>query len=84
MGPLTGFEFDVVGDFRGGNVQDDGVVGLDDWIRVTDGAAVVGDQEWNVLGAQLGLLHFAQFVLRDRETQLAFVTRARNNNKNPT
>lgn len=54
----------MVGDLRGGNVQDDGVVSLDDWIRVTDGAAVVGDQEWNVLGAQLGLLHFAQFVLR--------------------
>lgn len=59
---IARIEFNVIGDFRGGNVQLDGIVGLDDWIRVADGATVVCDQEWNTLGTQLCLLDLAQFV----------------------
>lgn len=53
----------MVGDLCGCNVQLDGVVGLNDWIWVTDGAAIVCYQEWNVFSTQLYFLDFAQLVL---------------------
>lgn len=53
----------MVGDFGSGDVQLDGVVSLDVWVWVTNGAAIVCDQEWNVLSTHLGLLNLAQLVL---------------------
>lgn len=53
----------MIGDLGGGNVQLNGVVGLDDWIGVPDGATIVCYQEWDTLGSQLGLLDLAQLVL---------------------
>lgn len=60
---VAGIELDVIGDLGCGNVQLDGVISLDDWIRVTDGATIVCHQEWHVLRAQCGLLDLAQLVL---------------------
>lgn len=61
---LTGIEFDVVGDFAGGNINLYGIVSLDQRIGITDGATVVGNNEWYTLGTQLGLADLAQFVLK--------------------
>lgn len=68
---LTGFEFDVIGNFGGGNIQNNGIVGLDDWIWVPNGATVVGNQEWNVFSTQLGLLYFAKLVLQKTNEERA-------------
>lgn len=65
MKSLTRFEFDVIGDFGGGNIQNDGVISLDDWVWVADGATVVGDQEWHAFSSQLSFLHFAKLVLQN-------------------
>lgn len=59
---IARIEFNVIGDFRRGDVQLDGVVGLDHWIWITDGASVVRNQEWYALGTQLCLLDLAQLV----------------------
>lgn len=53
----------MIGDLGGGNIELDGVVGLDDRIRITDGATVVRDQEWDLLGSQHSLADLAQLVL---------------------
>ena len=50
---VSGLELDRVHDFVGVDVQPDGVVHLDDWVGVTDGAAVRSVQERNVLGSGL-------------------------------
>jgi len=63
---LTGIELDVVGDLAGGNIDLHGVVGVDQGIRVADGATVVCHQERHSLGAQLVLLDLAQLVLQRR------------------
>lgn len=61
---LTGIEFDVIGDFARGNINLDGIVGLDQRIGVTNGTTVVGNNEWNTLSSQLDLADLAQFVLK--------------------
>ena len=50
---VSGLELDRVHDFVGVDVQPDGVVHFDDWVGVTDGAAVRSVQEGNVLGSGL-------------------------------
>ena len=42
-GDITDIEFDDTGDLTGGDIEADGVVGLDERVRVTDSAAVMGD-----------------------------------------
>lgn len=53
----------MIGDLGRGNIQLNGIVGLDDRIRVTDGATVVRHQVRHVLGAQHSFAHLAQLVL---------------------
>ena len=57
-------EFDVIGDFAGGNINLHGIVGFDQWIRITNGAAIMCNQERHTLGTQLCLANLAQFVLK--------------------
>lgn len=63
MCKLTGIELNVIGDLGGCNVQLDGIVGLNDRIRITDCATVVRNQEWDFLRSQNGLADLAQLVL---------------------
>ena len=58
----TSVEVDEVGDLASGEVDLDGVVDLDGRVRVTDGAAVVGDEERNALVADSNLADLAEFV----------------------
>src|SRR5512142_1791339 len=59
---VAGIELDVIGDFASGNINLYGIVSLDQGIGVTDGATVMGNNEWYTLGAQLCLADLAQFV----------------------
>merc|ERR550525_1365395 len=59
---VTGIEFDPVGDFSGSDVDFYGVTDHDVWVGVTDGATVVGGEEWNVVLSQDNVLHSAEFV----------------------
>jgi hypothetical protein len=73
-------ELDVVDDLVLDEVELDSVVDLDRGVRVTDGAAVVGDDEGDTLGAELDLLDLEELVGRlllrdavDREAALDVV-----------
>lgn len=59
----TSIKLDEVCDLAALQVDADCVVDLDEWIRVTDGAGVVGHQVRDTLGADDDLLHLAQLVL---------------------
>lgn len=50
----------------------DCVIGLNDWIRITDGTAIVCHQEWNILGSQLCFADLAQLVLKILDNKLKF------------
>lgn len=52
-------KFDEVKNFGGGNFKLNGVVNFDVRIRIPDGPAVVGHQEWNALRSSLDFLYFA-------------------------
>lgn len=67
---VSGFEANVIGDFARCNVDLNGVVDLDGWVWVADGATVRGDQVWNLLWADSDLLHLAQLVLEDSEKEI--------------
>lgn len=54
----------MIGDLAGGDVDLNGVVGVDQWIGVADGTAVVCDQVRNLLGSDGNALDFAQLVLQ--------------------
>ena len=64
---VSRFELDEVLDLAGGNVQLDCVINLHQWIRVTDGAPIMGGDERNTFGSDLDALDFAQFVLSNDE-----------------
>lgn len=64
---VSRFELDEVLDLAGGNVQLDCVINLHQWIRVTDGAPIMGGDERNTFGSDLDALDFAQFVLLNDE-----------------
>ena len=57
---VSGLELDVAGDLVLHKVVLDRVVDLDVGVRVSDGAAVVGDDVRNALGAELVLAHLAK------------------------
>jgi len=59
---VTGIEFNPVGDFSGSDVDFYGVTDHNVWVGVTDGAAVVGGEEWNVVLSQDDVLYSAEFV----------------------
>ena len=46
-------KLDVFGDGAGLDVKNDRVVDLDVWVGVSDGAGVVGDQEWDSLKSEI-------------------------------
>ena len=59
---VAGIELDVVDNFVLLKVELDGVVDLDQRVRVTDGSAIVGDDVRNTLGAKRDLLDLKEFV----------------------
>ena len=59
---VAGIELHVVGDLAGLELVLDGVVHLDEGVGVADGAAVVGDDEWDTLGANTGLPDLEELV----------------------
>jgi len=59
---VTGVEFDPVGNLVGGKVEFDGVADFAVWVWVSDGSAVVCDQEWNVVLFDEDFLDSAEFV----------------------
>lgn len=58
----SGFERNALGDLVVLQVEPDGVVDLDDRIRVTDGTTIVGDKVRDALGSELDTLYFAKLV----------------------
>lgn len=74
---------DALNDLASGNINLDGIVSLDQRIRVTDGSAIVGDQVWHGLVADSDAADTAQLVLQDNiETIECFSTTAIRHNKN--
>jgi hypothetical protein len=64
-------KLDKVDNLASLQVELDGVVDLDQRIRVADGTTVVRNQERNTLGAQLDLLDLAKLVLRGAKLSFA-------------
>mmetsp|Transcript_31120 Transcript_31120/g.69883 ORF Transcript_31120/g.69883 Transcript_31120/m.69883 type:complete len:300 (+) Transcript_31120:123-1022(+) len=60
-GELADAELDEVNGLARGQVHLNRVIHLDERVRVTDRAPVVGHKEWNVLPGDLELLHPAKF-----------------------
>lgn len=60
----TRVKLDEVLDFSCANVQHDGVVDLDERVRVTDGAAIVCGDVGNALGSYTNFTNTAQLVLK--------------------
>jgi len=60
---VTRVEFDGVNDFPGPNVDLDGVIRLDQRVRVADRPPVIRHEEWDALGPHADALHLAQLVL---------------------
>ena len=80
---VSGIELHEIRDLALLKVEFDGVVDLDQRVRVTDGSAIVGDDVRNTLGAKRDLLDLKEFVgslLRgdavDGETALDIVEEA--------
>ena len=69
---LAQLEVDELGDLPAGNVHHDSVVRLDLRVVVADGTRVVSHQERNLLGRNLQLTHFAQFVLQNKKNYTVF------------
>ena len=59
---VASVELDEVNDLARLNVELDSVVNLDQGVGVTDGAAIVGDDVWDTLGAEAGLLDLEELV----------------------
>ena len=79
-GDVTDLELDELVELASLQIELDGVVDLDQGIGVTEGAAIVGDNEGDTLGTELNLLDLAQLVLGllgsdtvDGETTLGIV-----------
>ena len=64
---LTDVELDKLLDLARGDVDLDGVVDLDEGVRVADGACVVGGEEGNALQSNRQLPHLAKLVLKDKQ-----------------
>lgn len=60
---VASLELQEVDNLAGVDVVTDGVVDLDQWVGVADGAAVVRDQEGDALRAGLNALDFAELIL---------------------
>lgn len=60
---VSRLELDEILDLASGNVQLNGVIDLDQWVRVADGTSIMGGDEWNTFGSNLDFLNLAQFVL---------------------
>lgn len=60
----TRVKLDEVLDFSCSNVQHDGVVDLDERVRVTDGAAIMCGDVGNALGGYTNFTNTAQLVLK--------------------
>lgn len=58
----SSLEGDGVDNFVLLQIKFDGIIDFDDWVRVTNGATIVSDKEWNTLGPQLNTFNLAEFV----------------------
>jgi len=79
----TSVELDVVGDFASGQVNLDGVVDLDERVRVTNSPCIMRNQEWHSTATQLHTLDACQLVFSllscdavDSEATLGVVDKA--------
>jgi len=61
-GDAASVELNEVGDLTSSEVDLDGVVNLDGWVRVTDSSCIVRNQEWDSALAQLNSLDLPQLV----------------------
>lgn len=61
---LTSFKLDVICYFASVQVNTDSVVDLDQRIRITNGAGIMGYQMWDSLCANEYFPHLAQFILK--------------------
>lgn len=64
---FTRIKLDEVNNFSGGDINLDGVVDLNQWIRVADGSPVIRHQEWNTLWSYADSLNLAQLVLQNEK-----------------
>ena len=60
---VSSLKLDAVHDFVGAQVQPDGVVGLDDGVRIANGATVRSVQIGHIFGASSDLANAAQLIL---------------------
>jgi len=58
----TRIELDEIGDLASREINLDGVIDLNSWVRVTKGPSIVRDQEWDSTLSQLYSLDLAKFV----------------------
>lgn len=71
---LTGVELDEVCDFASLQVNSDCVIGLDQGIRIADGAGIMGHQVRDSLSANEDFLHLAQLVLETQRGERGFLS----------
>lgn len=62
-------ELDKVHNLAGGDVVTNGIVHLDQWVRIADGATIVRHKVRNAFRACGHLLHAAQLVLKQNKTK---------------
>ncbi|KAF6988302.1 hypothetical protein CFC21_005864 [Triticum aestivum] len=61
-------KLDEVNNLVGLQVKLDGVIGLDEWVWVADGAAIIGVEVWDALLAKLDRPDLAELELHINET----------------
>lgn len=59
---VSSFELDEVKDLAFGDVPPDGVIHLNEWIRIPDSSSVVSDQEGDAFRSSCHFLHSEQLV----------------------
>ena len=78
---VTGVKFDELFNFAGCDVDSDGVVHLDQRIWVADTATVTSDNTWDAFQSNQHLLHFAQLVLNEPQSQHQIMYKALSYNR---
>ena len=56
------FGLEDISHLSSGNINLDGIIGLYIWVRVTDGAPIMGNYNWYLTGSDLGLHDLAKLV----------------------
>lgn len=70
---ISSVKLDEVNDFAAGNVQLNGIIDFDQRIRVANGAAIMGGDEWHTLGSHRDFADLAQFVLKFKKCKLGWI-----------